>query len=142
VGLKHVPPIRRQAVKVMTFMVADMFHSGHLNLLERASNLGDYLIVGIPTNWTISEHVKHREPVIVAEDRLRIVQAIKYVDFAFIYTDNDSLDESIRLIRPDIVCRADDNLDFAGRKVAEEIGAEIVFFPYTEGISSTELRSK
>ena len=125
---------------VMTFGVMDMFHAGHLNLLERASKLGDYLIVGIPTNWTISEHIKGREPVISAEERLRIVQAIKYVDFAFIYTDSDSLKESIRLIRPDIVCRADDNHDFIGRKEAEEVGAEIVFFPYTPNISSTKLR--
>jgi glycerol-3-phosphate cytidylyltransferase len=141
--LKHTPSIREEQMKkVMTFMVGDMFHVGHLNLLERASKLGDYLIVGIPTNWTIAEHIKHRDPIIQAEARLRIIQAIEYVNFAFIYTDNDTLDESIRLIKPDVVCRADDNLDFAGRKVAEEIGAEIVFFPYTEGISSTELRNK
>lgn len=129
-------------MKVLTFGVMDMFHSGHLNLLERASKLGDYLIVGIPTNWTISEHIKHREPIIPAEDRLRIVQAIKYVDFAFIYTDSDALEESIRLIKPDVICRADDNKDFVGRKVAEEVGAEIVYLPYTKGISSTELREK
>lgn len=125
---------------VMTFMVADMFHKGHLNLLERASKLGDYLIVGIPTNWTISEHIKHREPIIPAEDRLRIVQAIKCVDFAFIYTDSDSLEESIKLIKPNVVCRANDNQDFVGKNVAEAVGAEIVYFPYTDGISSTELR--
>jgi glycerol-3-phosphate cytidylyltransferase len=123
-------------------MVADMLHTGHLNLLERAKGLGDYLIVGIPTNWTISEHIKHREPIIPAEDRLRLVQAIKYVDFAFIYTDSDSLKESIRLIKPDIVCRADDNKNFVGLKEAKEVGAEIVFFPYTKGVSSTELRTK
>lgn len=128
--------------KVMTFGVMDMLHTGHLNLLERAKGLGDYLIVGIPTNWTISEHIKHREPVINAEDRLRLVQAIKYVDFAFIYTDSDSLKESIKLIKPDVVCRADDNKDFVGLKEAKEVGAEIVYFPYTKGISSTELRTK
>jgi glycerol-3-phosphate cytidylyltransferase len=126
----------------MTFGVMDMLHTGHLNLLERAKGLGDYLIVGIPTNWTISEHIKHREPVINAEDRLRLVQAIKYVDFAFIYTDSDSLKESIKLIKPDVVCRADDNKDFVGLKEAKEVGAEIVYFPYTKGISSTELRTK
>jgi glycerol-3-phosphate cytidylyltransferase len=126
----------------MTFGVMDMLHTGHLNLLERAKGLGDYLIVGIPTNWTISEHIKHREPVINAEDRLRLVQAIKYVDFAFIYTDSDSLKESIKLIKPDVVCRADDNKDFVGLKEAKEVGAEIVFFPYTKGVSSTELRTK
>ena len=133
---------RRSPKVVMTFMVADMFHSGHLNLLERAKALGDKLIVGIPTNWTIAEHIKGKDPVIQAEDRLRIVQALKYVDFAFIYTDTDALKESIRLLRPDIVCRGDDWKDFVGKDAAEEVGAEIVFLPYTQSISSTKLREK
>jgi glycerol-3-phosphate cytidylyltransferase len=131
-----------KTVKVMTLMVGDLFHAGHLNLLERASKLGDYLIVGVPTSWTIKEHIKFKEPVFTTEDRLRIVQSIRYVDFAFAYTDNDSLAESIRLFRPDIFCRADDNTDFIGRDTVESIGAKIVFFPYTEGISATTIRSK
>jgi cytidyltransferase-like protein len=129
-------------MRVLTFGVFDLFHAGHLNLLERAKGLGDKLIVGIPTSWTIAEHIKGREPVIPAEDRLRIVQALKCVDFAFIYTDSDSLKESIRFLEPDIICRADDNKDFVGKEVAEEIGAEIVFLPYTKGISTTILRNK
>jgi glycerol-3-phosphate cytidylyltransferase len=100
------------------------------------------LIVGIPTSWTINEHIKFREPIFTAEERLRIVESIKGVDFAFIYTDSDALNESIKLLKPDVVCRGDDNKDFVGRKTAEEIGAEIVFFPYTKGISSGTLRSK
>lgn len=128
--------------KVLTFAVCDMFHSGHLNMLERAKNLGDYLIVGIPTSWTIKEHIKGREPIISAEDRLRIVQAIKYVDFAFIYADTPALEESVRIIKPDIFCRGDDKKDFYGREVVEEVGAKIVFLPYTKGISSTEIKEK
>lgn len=127
--------------KVLCFGVFDLFHVGHLNLLERASKLGE-LIVGIPTSWTIEEHIKGHPTVISAEDRLRIVQAIKHVKFAFIYTDTEALEESIRLIKPDIVCRGDDNENFVGRKVAEEIGAKIVFFQYTKGISSTKIREE
>jgi len=128
--------------KVLTFMVGDIFHIGHLNLLENAKSLGDYLIVGIPTSWTIKKHIKFREPIFSAEERLRIVQSLKIVDFAFIYTDNNALNESIKLLKPDIVCRGDDNKNFIGKKSAEEINAKIVFFPYTQGVSSGKLRSK
>jgi glycerol-3-phosphate cytidylyltransferase len=120
-------------------MVGDLFHIGHLNLLERASKLGD-LIVGIPTSWTIGEHIKGHPTVISAEDRLRIIQALKFVDFAFVYTDSDALNKSIRLLKPDIICRGDDNKNFVGKYVAEELGIEIVYFPYTVEISSTKIR--
>jgi len=128
--------------KVLTFMVGDLFHIGHLNMLQKAKALGDYLIVGIPTSWTIKEHIKGKDPIFSAEERLRIVQALKIVNFAFIYTDSNSLNESIRLLKPDIVCRGDDNKNFVGKEASEEIGVEIVYFPYTKGISSSEIRRK
>ncbi len=128
--------------KVLTFMVGDLFHVGHLNLLQKAKKLGDYLIVGIPTSWTIQEHIKNKTPVFTAEERLRIIQAIGIVDFAFIYTDSEALNKSIMLLNPDIVCRGDDNKDFVGREISEEIGAEIIYFPYTKGISSSIIGDK
>ncbi len=128
--------------KVLTFMVGDIFHIGHLNILEKAKSLGDYLIVGIPTSWTIKEHIKNKTPIFSAEERLRIIQALAIVNFAFIYTDSDALKESIYLINPDIVCRGDDNKDFVGKQAAEICGAEIVFFPYTKGISTTKIGEK
>jgi len=127
---------------VLTFMVGDIFHIGHLTLLQKAKALGDYLIVGLPSSWTINDQIKGREPIFSSEERLRIVQAIKYVNFAFVYTDSDALNESIKLLKPNIVCRGDDNKNFVGRKTAESIGSEIIFFPYTKGISSKKLRSK
>ena len=128
--------------KVLTFMVGDIFHIGHLTLLQKAKALGDYLIVGLPSSWTINDQIKGRDPIFSSEERLRIVQAIRYVDFAFVYTDNEALNKSIKLLKPDIICRGDDNKNFIGRKVAEEMGIKIVFFPYTKGVSSGNLRKK
>jgi len=128
--------------KVLTFMVGDVFHIGHLNLLENAKKLGDYLIVGIPTSWTIKEHIKNKTPIFTAEERLRIIQALKIVNFAFIYTDSHALRESIILLDPDVVCRGDDNENFVGRDTAEAMCAEIVLFPYTKGISSSTIGDK
>ena len=126
----------------MTLMCADLFHVGHLNLLERAKNLGDVLIVGIPTNWTIKEHTKGTDMVISAEDRLRIVQACRYVDFAYIYADVSSANKSIELLRPDLYVRGDDWIDFPCKEKIEELKIPIKYLPYTKGISTTDIKEK
>ena len=128
------------AKKVMTLMCADIFHVGHLNLLERAKKLGDVLIVGIPTNWTIAEHTKKIDLVVPAEERLRIVQAIEWVDFAYIYADVESAEKSIELLKPDLYVRGDDWIDFPCKAKIESLGIPIKYLPYTRGVSSTERR--
>ena len=59
--------------------VYDLFHIGHLNLLKRAKEQCDYLIVSVSTDELAQEY-KKRKPIICQEDRMAIVEAIKYVD--------------------------------------------------------------
>lgn len=59
--------------------VYDMFHIGHLNLLRRAKERCDYLIVGVSTDKLV-ESYKHKRPIVPFEERIAIVEAIKYVD--------------------------------------------------------------
>jgi len=126
-------------MKVLTLACCDLFHHGHLNLFERASRLGN-LIVGIPTNWTIKEHTKGNDMIYSAESRLRLVQACKYVDFAFVYADVESASRAIEIIKPDLYVRGDDWQDFPLRDKIEEMNIPIRFLPYTEGISSTKIK--
>ena len=124
---------------VLTLACCDMIHVGHLNLFERASKFGD-LIVGIPTNWTIKEHTKGTEMHDSAEERLRMVQACKYVDVAFVYTDVPSAERMIELIKPDLYVRGDDWIDFPCKEKLEELKIPIKYLPYTKNVSSTERR--
>ncbi len=127
---------------VMTVGCFDLLHQGHLNLLKKARELGDYLIVGVPSDYLISIHpkkvVKNAQD---SETRLRNVQSLKYVDLAFICEDEDGFAEMIRVIKPQVICRGDDKKDFTC-DVAEEVGAEVVMIPYTKGISSTLIKEK
>lgn len=128
---------------VFTAGCFDLIHVGHLNLLKRAKALGDTLIVGIPSDYAIEiEPKKTRPPFISAEDRLRMVQALDCVDFAFIYAENKDLEKSIELLKPDIICRGDDWHDYPGKKMADKMGIKTVYLPYTQGISSSIIKSK
>jgi bifunctional ADP-heptose synthase (sugar kinase/adenylyltransferase) len=58
------------------------------------------------------------------------------------YHSAEELRRLIRLLKPDIVCRGDDQMDFIGKEEAEEVGAEIVYFPYSKDISSTKIKER
>ena len=124
--------------------VFDMFHVGHLNILRRAKEQCDYLIVGISTDELCMSY-KHKEPVIPYEERKAIVEAIKYVDEVVPQIDRDKFGAWERLH----FNRMFVGDDWKGSKLFSEVekrlgdvGVEIVYFPYTKGTSSTMLREK
>lgn len=126
--------------------VFDMFHIGHLNILRRAKEMCDYLIVGVSTDELV-ESEKQKRPIIPFEERMEIVKSIRYVDEVVPQIDKDKLAAFHRL---------DDrfNVMFVGsdwkgtpqwieyEKQFAPYGVEIVYFPYTKGTSSTILREK
>lgn len=116
----------------------DLFHMGHLNLLKRAKEQCDYLIVGVHPN---AAH-KGKKTYISFEERLEIVQSIKYVDKAI-----ESLPEDNEVWNIYHYDKLFVGSDYKGtdrfkayEKYFEDKGVEIVYFPYTKGTSSTQLR--
>ena len=124
--------------------VYDMFHIGHLNLLRRAKEQCDYLIVGVSTDELVRDY-KHSTPVIPFENRIEIVRAIRYVDEVVPQTTMDKLAawESLHF---DVMFHGSDwkgsSLYTEYEKRFSEVGVKIVYLPYTQGVSSTDLRNK
>ena len=68
--------------KIITFGTFDVFHVGHVNILQRAASLGDCLLVGISTD-ALNFSKKGRNPVYNQDDRMRIVNGLRYVNLCF-----------------------------------------------------------
>ncbi len=129
------------STKVMTIGVFDLFHSGHLKLLQNARKLGDILIVAMSTSEGTFQ-AKGKYPIMSLEQRMRTIQKTGLVDNVIAFDSRENEGKLIELIHPDIICRGDDNKDFPGRDVVEKLGIKIVFFPYTKGVSTTEIREE
>lgn len=118
----------------------DLFHIGHLNLLKRAKENCDYLVVGVHED---ASH-KGKTTFIPFEERKAILRSIKYVD-EVITSEKEDCDVYLKGIIPyDILFVGSDYKDTPRFKRYEEIfrdkGVEIIYFPYTQGTSSTQLR--
>ncbi len=123
--------------------VFDMFHIGHLNLLKRAKENCEYLIVGVTTDELAL--YKNKTPIIPYNERKEIVNAIKYVD-EVVPQENMNKLEACKKYNADVIFVGDDWKGTEKWKQIEKdlstIGAEVVYFPYTVGTSSTILREK
>lgn len=116
----------------------DLFHVGHLNILKSAKELGDRLVVGVLSDFAASRY--KRSPIMTCRERVRIVQAISVVDEAIIQLDTDPTKfGELQAVKPDILVHGDDWDAVPGQEWMERNGKEIVFLPYTQGISTTEI---
>lgn len=124
--------------------VFDMFHIGHLNILKRAKEQCDYLIVGVSTDEVV-ETYKHKRPVIPFEERIAIVEAIRYVDKVVPQISMDKM-EAYYALKFDALFHGSDwkGSNMYEKIVAdfEKVGVDVVFLPHTDGISSTIIREK
>lgn len=124
--------------------VFDLFHVGHLNLLERAAAMCDYLIVEVTSDEAVRRD-KHIDPTIPAEDRIRIVGSLKCVDEVHeIPIENPGTIGAWNRYHFDVQFRGSDYKDNENSKDEREFlrkhGAELVILPYTESVSSTKIR--
>lgn len=133
--------MKKKEVIVYTSGTWDLFHIGHLNILEKSAALGDKLIVGVSSDELIYEY-KGIKPVIPFEQRMRIVESIGVVSQVVrqdILTDIRQLKE----FDVDIVTIGDDwkNKYLEGLEwMKSQPGKKVVYLPYTGGISTTSIK--
>lgn len=120
----------------------DMFHVGHLNIINNAKVQCEYLVVGVNSDVLVQEY-KNKTPVINQNDRSKIVSNIKAVDEVIISETLDK-EKQLELVGFDAIFIGDDWKDNTRweetKKRLAEKGVDVVFLPHTDGISSTELR--
>jgi glycerol-3-phosphate cytidylyltransferase len=121
--------------------VFDLFHIGHLNILRRAKDMCDFLIVGVSTDELVWKY-KNKKPVIPYVERVAIVEAIKYVNKVVPQVNRDKI-AAFEQYKFDAMFVGD---DWKGDKLFIEVeqelnkqGANIVYLPYTNNLSSTLL---
>lgn len=124
--------------------VFDLFHVGHLNILEKAKEQCDYLIVGVSTDEVVRKY-KNKTPIIPFNERAKIVSSIKYVD-KVVPQENMDKYKAWENIKYNVLFHGD---DWKGSTMYNEIekqlskeGVDIVFLKHTDGVSSTLLREK
>lgn len=125
--------------------VFDLLHVGHLNLLERCKEMCDYLIVGVCDDKYVTE-VKNKVPVFTEDQRVRLLNALKVVDRAELVTIEETEDKMLAMAKFhfDVLFSGDDwkgtERYLLTEKQFAQYGASIEYLPYTQGISTSQIR--
>lgn len=123
--------------------VYDLFHIGHLNILREARQHCDWLVAGV-TSDDLAASLKGHAPVVPLAERLEIVRSLRYVDDAVVEADVDKL-KTWKRVGFHVIFKGDDwrgtpKWEELERRF-EQVGVEVVYFPYTMHTSSTLLRA-
>ena len=121
--------------RVITFGTFDVFHVGHLRILERARSYGDYLIVGVSSD-SLNVSKKGRQAVYSQEERREIVSALRVVDHTFYEESLEKKREYLETHDADVLVMGD---DWAGRFDEFKESCEVIYLPRTPAISTTAI---
>ena len=125
----------------LTFGTFDMFHYGHLRILQRSRALCDRLVVGVASDEFNMRKDKHRVPVFPWEQRAAIVAELRCVDEVFKEECEEKKADYVREHKADVFIIG---ADYEGRFdwLREACGVEVVYLPRTPGVSTTQLFEK
>lgn len=132
---RDMPNDSRRKIKVLTYGTFDLFHYGHLRILQRAAALGDHLIVAVSTDEF--NLVKGKECYYPFEQRAQIVQAIEWVDEVIAEENWNQKKDDILEHGIDIFVMGD---DWKGKFDHLSAHCDVVYLPRTEGISTTTIK--
>lgn len=122
---------------VITFGTFDLFHLGHLRILERAHKLGNKLVVGVSSD-ALNFDKKNVKPVYPQDHRCEIVSSIRYVDTVFVEESLELKSEYIQQHKADVLVMGS---DWEGQFDSMNQYCEVVYLPRTDIISTTYFKS-
>ncbi len=130
-------------VVVWTNGCFDLVHTGHVRSLQAARSLGDVLVVGINSDASVRRFKGASRPILPATERAELIAALRCVGHVVIF-EEDTPEECIRLLRPDIHCKGADYKPPHGKPIpeaalVESYGGRVAFLPMVDGLSTTEL---
>lgn len=123
--------------KVITYGTFDLLHAGHINILKRAKDLGDYLIVAVSTDEF--NMLKHKEAYHSFEERKQILEAIKYVDEVI---GEDTWDQKVDDVKKYNINTFVMGNDWEGEFDFLKDYCDVVYLPRTSGISTTKIKDE
>ncbi len=138
--LKKIVSLAKSTGKSIVFTNGcfDIIHGGHIEFLQKAKAMGDLLVVGLNSDESVRELKGEGRPIKSERERANIISALKYVDYITIF-DDDTPEEVIREVRPDILVKGDDYKidEVVGREIVEGYGARVELIPIVHGLSTT-----
>jgi rfaE bifunctional protein nucleotidyltransferase chain/domain len=127
-------------IKVWVNGTFDIVHLGHIQLLKRAADLGDFLIVGVDGDRRVKELKGEQRPINNLVSRIALLDAIKYVDRVVSFNSDEELEILIKTMMPAIMVIGE---EYRGKRIiGSEYVGEIIYFPQMEGFSSTHIINK
>ncbi|MCX5751402.1 MAG: adenylyltransferase/cytidyltransferase family protein [Candidatus Saganbacteria bacterium] len=137
-----IKELSKNKVVVYTYGVWDIIHPGHIKLLVRARELGDFLIVGVVEDEPVRKLKGDGRPVQLLADRLFDIAALGCVDAAIVQKQYDPTEELNALGRVDILAKGDDWKNIPGTEAIIAMGGKLVKLPYSPEHSTSSLVSK
>jgi rfaE bifunctional protein nucleotidyltransferase chain/domain len=121
----------------------DILHVGHLHTLKESIQLGDKLIVGLNSDASVSRLKGKERPIVNQLDRSEMLAALEMVDAVIIFED-DTPEELIQMIKPDVLCKGGDWSieNIVGGDFVKSYGGQVVSIPFVQGYSSSSLINK
>mgnify|MGYP005828991599 CR=1 FL=1 len=122
--------------KVLTYGTFDLLHAGHINILRRAKELGDFLVVGLSTDEFNLQ--KHKEAYYPYEDRKMILEAVRYVDKVIPENNWDQKINDVIENEIDLFVMGD---DWKGQFDFLKEHCQVLYLPRTTGVSTTKTKT-
>lgn len=131
--------LKKKSIKIgFTSGTFDILHGGHLAYLKDCKNYCDVLFVAVNSDASVKAYKSPQRPIIPQNERIALVDALKAVDYTFIFEEKNN-HENIKTLKPDIYLKAGDysKATLSSSPIVESLGGKIKILPFKEGLSTT-----